>query len=376
MADEDDRALAAERLELERRKHADDVRLAERRLAQEAAQTGRLSTGAVAVIGALIALVSAAVTGAIAGLFGVQTEQVITDREFTLEERRVDAELERLRREQQFQVLLRATEDVPEEVAAKNLEFFVDIGYLEDPTGQIKAYARRGEAPQIASTGGNPLAALRAAARATGVLPSAEEGFVVVDDVLVGPQADAVEDVPTENYSPLESRSYAVVHATIGPADSAVAAMQQGRVEASVHVVITRDGTIKQLLPFRLAAWHVGGSAWGSTRLQRHSIGISLENLGQLKEVDGGWQDWVGRPVPETEVVTLPGQGSWQAFTPEQVTATVKILRALRTAYPEIRDVVAHEEIEPERRRDPGPAFPLAAVRLETFGREGFVAPD
>jgi hypothetical protein len=35
------------------------------------------------------------------------------------------------------------------EAAAKNLKFFVDIGYLEDPTGQIRDYAGRGEAPKI-----------------------------------------------------------------------------------------------------------------------------------------------------------------------------------------------------------------------------------
>jgi N-acetylmuramoyl-L-alanine amidase len=72
----------------------------------------------------------------------------------------------------------------------------------------------------------------------------------------------------------------------------------------------------------------------------------------------------------------LPEQGSWHAFTPEQIAATVKLLRSLRNAYPEVRDVIAHEEMDPMRRRDPGPAFPLAAVRLETFGREGFLPPN
>src|SRR5262245_9141334 len=84
-----------------------------------------ISAGAVTVIGALIALVSASVTALTTGYWQLQTE----------------------REREQFQILLRATQGVQPEEAAKNLKFFVDIGYLQDPTGQIRKFAEKGQAP-------------------------------------------------------------------------------------------------------------------------------------------------------------------------------------------------------------------------------------
>jgi N-acetylmuramoyl-L-alanine amidase len=35
-----------------------------------------------------------------------------------------------------------------------------------------------------------------------------------------------------------------------------------------------------------------------------------------------------------------------------------------------LKDVVGHEAIDPDRKRDPGPAFPLEHVRASVLGRE------
>jgi hypothetical protein len=97
-----------------------------------------ISAGTVTLIGALIALLSAGVTSLIGGYW-----------QFEAEDRKAEAQLDIQRAQEQFQILLRATEGVKPEVAAKNLQFFIDIGYLTDPTGKIKEYAERGEAPTI-----------------------------------------------------------------------------------------------------------------------------------------------------------------------------------------------------------------------------------
>jgi hypothetical protein len=97
-----------------------------------------ISAGAITVIGALIALVSAGVTALIGGYWQLQAEGA-----------KAKAQLDIEKMQQQFQILLRATEGQQAERAAKNLKFFVDIGYLEDPTGEIRKYAKRGEAPNI-----------------------------------------------------------------------------------------------------------------------------------------------------------------------------------------------------------------------------------
>lgn len=362
----DEADLARERLAFERRKHEDEVRLAEARLAAETARAGRLSGGAVATIGALIALASAGITAALGGFFGVQTERVKTEKELAL-----------LEREQQFKVLEQATKGVPLEIAAKNLAFFVDIGYLVDPTGEIKAYAARGEAPQLASSGSNPLLDRMDAARRELSSAPAPEGYSVRQHVLaLG--ADVVRGVPVEKFGALSERSYVILHDTAGPSvESVISWLQDGPGQASYHLIIGRDGAITQLLPFDRAARHAGApSRWGSvTGLNSRSIGVAFDNLGQLsRAADGSWAGPGGRPAPAEEVVTAVDangrETGWHRHTDAQIAAGIGVALALRAAYPEIADVLGHDEVSPGRRTDPGPAFPMARFRLEVFGRE------
>lgn len=373
--------LDEERLVFERVKHADEIRLAEARLAQDAARAEWLSPGMVATVGALIALISSGLTAALGGLFQIQTERMKTEKEIALEDKRVNAELETMRQEQQFNILLRATEDVPVEDAAKNLKFFVDIGYLNDPTGQIKEYAARGEAPRIATSGNNPLLERMAeVARATPPSPQRSgQRFFIENHVLAGLGSQVVQGVPTQNYATIASRRYVVLHATAAPALAAIKQMREGTISASNHLIVARDGSVTQLLPFDLAAFHVGRARWGSTLLQRNSIAISLENWEQLRQATNGWETHTGTPVPASEVtlVTNPEgtQTAFQSYTSEQITAVIDIILALRETYPELVDVIGHGDAEP-RKADPGPAFPLAKVRSATFGREEALEPD
>lgn len=141
--------LHRERFEFERKKHEAELRLAEARLKLESNKAGKLSVGVLTVIGAMIALASAGITASIGGYWQLQTERLKIQGQLEIERSRVQAEATRLQRVQQFQILLRATEGVDSEAAAQNLIFFVDIGYLEDPTKQIREFAEHGEAPRI-----------------------------------------------------------------------------------------------------------------------------------------------------------------------------------------------------------------------------------
>ena len=49
--------------------------------------------------------------------------------------------------------------------------------------------------------------------------------------------------------------------------------------EVSSHLLIERDGSITQFVPFNLKAWHAGVSFWkGKSSLNKNSIGIELVN--------------------------------------------------------------------------------------------------
>ena len=52
----------------------------------------------------------------------------------------------------------------------------------------------------------------------------------------------------------------------------------------------------------------------------------------------------------------------WHAYTDKQIAVVEEICRVLVEAYP-IKDILGHEEISPNRKIDPGPAFPLDKLR-------------
>jgi hypothetical protein len=147
---------SSERLEFEKKKHEDEIRLAKARLGLDRSEARKLSTGAVTIIAAVVALASAAFTALIGGYWQVAVQQEASLGQLQLEKTRVEADLQRLRQDQQFQILLRATQNQTPEIAAQNLAFFVDIGYLDDVKGKIKEYADKGRAPTISAINSNP----------------------------------------------------------------------------------------------------------------------------------------------------------------------------------------------------------------------------
>ena len=116
-------------------------------------------------------------------------------------------------------------------------------------------------------------------------------------------------------------------------------------VRVSSHFLITRDGGITQFVSCRDRAWHAGVSRFnGKVRCNDFTIGIELEGT-----------DFV--PFEERQYLSLE-----------------KLLKSISAAYP-IEFVVAHSDIAPERKTDPGPYFDW--VRLmrdkENFGNLRFV---
>jgi N-acetylmuramoyl-L-alanine amidase len=113
----------------------------------------------------------------------------------------------------------------------------------------------------------------------------------------------------------------------------------QGKVSA--HYLIGRDGHIYQLVSEKRRAWHAGGGSWGNiTDLNSASIGIELDNDGASE-------------YPET-----------------QVRALVALLADLcdRLDIPR-RQVIAHADLAPTRKTDPGARFPWRELAEAGFGR-------
>ena len=159
-----------------------------------------------------------------------------------------------------------------------------------------------------------------------------------------------------------------VVHYTGGPAKSTINTFTNPRGKVSAHLVIARDGTITQLVPFNTIAWHAGRSSYQSRKgLNKYSIGIEIENAGILKKSGDVYRSWFGATYEPNEVIEATHRNQtepkyWQAYTEEQIETVQEICRLLVDNY-EISYILGHEEISPKRKTDPGPAFPLDRMR-------------
>jgi N-acetylmuramoyl-L-alanine amidase len=104
--------------------------------------------------------------------------------------------------------------------------------------------------------------------------------------------------------------------------------------EVSAHYFVFEDGRIIQLVQESRRAWHAGVAFWaGETDVNSCSIGIEIANPGH----DYGY----------------PG------FPKRQIAAVTALCRSIQTRHtiPPVR-VLAHSDVAPARKQDPGEKFP------------------
>ena len=121
---------------------------------------------------------------------------------------------------------------------------------------------------------------------------------------------------------------FLVIHATAGSSiEGLLSITKTGR--AGIHYAVDRDGSIWSVSDLSRAAFHIRSNVEldGFTQLSHHSHAVTLVN-----DLRSG-------------------------FPPEQLGALVALTRALDEEF-QYEKIVSHQELEPERRTDPGPFFP------------------
>jgi N-acetylmuramoyl-L-alanine amidase len=146
--------------------------------------------------------------------------------------------------------------------------------------------------------------------------------------------------------------------------------------KAAAHLIVGRNGAVKQVVAFDVKAWHAGKSIWrGRPNCNNYSIGIEIDNWGRLvKTADGQMRSYTGAAVDPSRAALLQHKHEtspsyWELYTEEQLTRTAELVRLLLAAYPSIGEIVGHEDIAPGRKTDPGPAFPLSRFVSLATGR-------
>ncbi len=190
-----------------------------------------------------------------------------------------------------------------------------------------------------------------------------------MDLKVVDHKLEGVDYVESSNHGGSLTPDSIIIHYTAGrDAPSAIRTLTNPKVKASAHLVVGRDGSITQLVPFNVIAWHAGKSVFGGrTGFNQYSIGIEIDNAGLLTKQGAGYVAWFGRVYQESEVMravhrneTVPRY--WHRYTEEQIALVEDICTALIKEY-DIDQILGHEEISPGRKIDPGPAFPLDKFR-------------
>lgn len=167
-----------------------------------------------------------------------------------------------------------------------------------------------------------------------------------------------------------------VIHYTAGGSvESAVRTLSDPARKASAHVVVGRDGSITQLVPFQRIAWHAGRSSFrGRSGLNRYAVGIEIDNAGRLQQTGPRFTAWFGRDYPLDDVIEAVHRNEsvlapWHRYTEAQIGQVEALCETLIAHYP-ITSIVGHEEISPGRKSDPGPAFPLDKLRQRLLAEE------
>lgn len=133
---------------------------------------------------------------------------------------------------------------------------------------------------------------------------------------------------------------YLILHYTALPDDKSITVLTQQGVSSHYLVNNTGDNEIYQLVDENKRSYHAGVSAWRNDKnLNDTSIGIEIVNTGYTSDA--------------------AGKKIFAAFSDDQIRKVAALAKDIVTRYQiPATNVLAHADIAPTRKQDPGPMFP------------------
>jgi len=157
----------------------------------------------------------------------------------------------------------------------------------------------------------------------------------------------------TLNYSPnfnskkrkFKQIKFIVFHYTGMKKESeAISRLTNIQSQVSCHYLIKKNGEIITMVPETYIAWHAGKSSWRNCKsLNKNSIGIEITNPGH--------------------------EFKYKKFTEKQINTLLKLSRYLIKKYNiNLKNILGHSDIAPERKKDPGENFPWQYLSQNKVG--------
>lgn len=157
-----------------------------------------------------------------------------------------------------------------------------------------------------------------------------------------------IDQIPSPNFNARAdgtSVRYIVLHYTGMPtAAEALKRMIDPTSQVSAHYMIDEDGVITQMVDEAKRAWHAGKSCWrGERDINSASIGIELVNPGHAF--------------------------GYVPFAQGQIIALEMLLQSIIERHALPADcLLAHSDVAPDRKEDPGELFPWRDLAAKGFG--------
>jgi len=144
-----------------------------------------------------------------------------------------------------------------------------------------------------------------------------------------------------------ERIQFIVVHYTAIDNAASIKELTTNKVSSHFLVLDEDDNKIYNLVPLEQRAWHAGASAFrGRTNINDTSVGIEIVSDGIAKE-------FISDPNP------YHPYDHYVDYKPIQIEKTAQIIKYVAEKYNvPARNIVAHSDIAPSRKKDPGAKFP------------------
>ncbi len=114
--------------------------------------------------------------------------------------------------------------------------------------------------------------------------------------------------------------------------------------QVSAHYLVGEDGRIVQMVEEDARAWHAGAAFWaGETDINSRSIGVEIANPGH--------------------------EFGYRGFPHVQIAAVIALCRGILARHPIPPErVLAHSDVAPARKKDPGELFPWGELHAAGIG--------
>ena len=144
-----------------------------------------------------------------------------------------------------------------------------------------------------------------------------------------------------------ERIQFIVVHYTAIDNAASIKELTTNKVSSHFLVLDEDDNKIYNLVPLEQRAWHAGASAFrGRTNINDTSVGIEIVSDGIAKE-------FISDPNP------YHPYDHYVDYKPIQIEKVAQIIKYVAEKYNvPARNIVAHSDIAPSRKKDPGAKFP------------------